>query len=174
MKAKIIDFSMGFNRKQRLTLELDGDFRNLFDELKEQEVDVQVKKYRAKRSNNANAYCWQLIGELAEKMDLPSVEIYRNMIRQIGVYKDFGGLTESTAKTLKTAWEKLGLGWICEQLDYEADGDSIVLRCYYGSSSYNTKQMSRLIDSVVADCKALGIETKPPEEVARLLASWKG
>ena len=47
------------------------------------------------------------------------------------------------------------------------------MNLYYGSSSFNTKQMSRLIDGVVQDCKACGIETKPQQEIDSLLKEWE-
>lgn len=39
---------------------------------------------------------------------------------------------------------------------------------YYGSSTYDGAQMARLIDNIVQDCKAVGIETMTPDELARL------
>lgn len=47
-----------------------------------------------------------------------------------------------------------------------------IINAYYGSSSFNSKQMSRLINDVVEDCKVYGIETKTPEEIKSLLESW--
>lgn len=175
MIARISDLSIDIStRKQRLTLELGGDFRRLYDELKDKDLDLTLKPHREKRSLNANAYLWTLIRDLAERMHLPDVEVYRNAIKRVGVYKDFGDLSEKDAKTLQTAWGMLGLGWISEQLDYAEDGEKVTIRCYYGSSVYNTKQMGRLIDDVVSDCRELGVETKPPEEVDRLVSLWKG
>ena len=81
-------------------------------------------------------------------------------------------MTEDEAKTFRVAWEKLGTGWPTEQVDYGRDGDRVVVRAYYGSSTYNTKQMSRLIDSIVQDCKDLGIETLPPEKLAAMKEEW--
>lgn len=175
MKARIeklgFDFASG---KQTLTIVIDGDFRHQFDLLKDKDLELTLKPYRKKRSNNANAYCWELIGQLAEAMNLPSEHVYRNAIKAVGIYKDFPPLPQREANTLKTAWKNLGLGWIAEQLDYDEDGDSVVVRCWYGSSVYNTKQMTRLLDYIIQDCKALGIETRSPEDIAILTASWKG
>ena len=66
-------------------------------------------------------------------------------------------------------WE---LGWVTEQVDYMPDGETVVVRCYYGSSTYNTKQMSRLIDFLVEECKELGIETMSPQELRSLMEAW--
>ena len=43
---------------------------------------------------------------------------------------------------------------------------------YSGSSEFDTAQMSRLIDNIVQDAKALGIETMPPKDLDALLEHW--
>lgn len=170
MKANISDFSIDFStKKQRLTLTLDGDFREQYEELKDKELDFTVKLYRKKHSLDANAYCWALIGKLAEVLYLPASEIYRNAIKQVGIYRDVE-LKQEAAATIQHIWSEHGIGWIAEKVD-EGKGTEII-RLYYGSSSYNTKQMSRLIDYIVQDCKELGIETKTPKELALLLDDW--
>lgn len=134
---------------------------------------AEIKQYRKKRSLNANSYCWELCTKISEKIPVHSKEdVYRNAIRKLGIYKDFSGLSEGDAKTLRTAWEKLGTGWVTEQVDYMPDGETVVVRCYYGSSTYNTKQMSRLIDFLVEECKELGIETMSPQELKSLMEAW--
>lgn len=45
---------------------------------------------------------------------------------------------------------------------------------YYGSSTYDTAQMSRLIDLIVQDCMSVGIEVRDPEDVASMLEAWDG
>ena len=104
MKARIVDFSVDLmSRRQKLTLELDGDFRHQFDKLNGKDLEFSLKTYRKKRSLTANAYAWELIGKLAEALNLPPVDIYRNAIKRVGIYKDFSGLSEGDAKTLKAA-----------------------------------------------------------------------
>lgn len=43
---------------------------------------------------------------------------------------------------------------------------------YYGSSSYNTSEMSKLIELIVQECHQLGIETKSQAEIESLLKEW--
>ena len=175
MKAKLFDLSIDFyTRRQKVTFEIEGDFRRQYDEFIGKDLELTVKPFREKRSLNANAYMWVLIGKLAEAMNRPVDEIYRHAIKAVGIYKDFPPLPISEAGTLQTAWRSLGEGWIAEQLDYDEDGESVIIRCWYGSSVYNTKQMSRLLDYIIEDCRALGIETLTPEELARIKAEWKG
>lgn len=60
-----MDLSMGMNRKQRITIEVDRDFRDDFDRLKDTELDVEVKKHRNRRSLSANAYFHVLVNKIA-------------------------------------------------------------------------------------------------------------
>lgn len=63
---------------------------------------------------------------------------------------------------------------------YEEAGKSILkgqsythYKIYLGSSEMDTKQMSRLIDGVIDECRALEIETMPEEYVKRLKEEWR-
>lgn len=178
INALNIDFLTG---KTLLTLEVNEKeaVKQGYDELHDVEkLSIEIKKYRKKRSLNANNYCWLLCTKLAEKLSDEKVkytkeDIYRKAIQEVGIYKDFENLTQSEAKTLQHAWQMLGTGWITEQVDFMQDGDHVVIRCYYGSSQYNTKLMSRLIDSLVQDCQAVGIITATPDEIANMLSLWE-
>lgn len=173
MTGRLVDLSMGLNRKQRITLEVDQDFREAFDSLKDADLDIEIKKHRKDRSLNANKYMWVLLDKLAEALQEHTKEdLYRLYIKRVGVFRDWT-LTEEEAKTFTVLWTNQGTGWPVEQVDYDATGEKVVIRAYYGSSTYSTKQMSRLIDMVVADCKEAHIETATPEEIALMKARWE-
>lgn len=147
--------------------------RQVLDSLKPGKVyDVEIKEHREKRSLDANAYCWALLDKLAEALDTTKEELYRGYVRKIGPFKDFD-LTVDEAQTFRTAWERLGQGWPTEQVDFTPDGERVVIRAYYGSSTYNTKRMSRLIDMIVEDCKEQGIETLTPQQLDAMKERWK-
>ncbi len=150
---------------------------NFISQLKEGEYTLEIKKKKKRRSLNANAYLWEMCSQLAEELSkdgkiFTKEDIYRKAIKDCGIYKDFSGLTSKDAETLRHAWEMLGTGWITEQVDYMSDGENVIIRCYYGSSQYNTKQMSRIINHIVEDCKAVGIETMSEQERSLLLEQW--
>lgn len=151
-----------------MTVKLEADFRERFDQLNGKPVDVEVKEYREKRSLSSNAYLWTLLDKIAGAIGSDKESIYLDFVRQYGLFKDFT-LTEDEAKTFSVAWSKLGTGWPTEQVDYAPDGEHVVIRAYYGSSTYNTKQMGRLLDAVIEECKELGIETRPREEIESML-----
>lgn len=132
--------------------------------------DVEIKEHREKRSINANGYMWVLCGKLAEIMGMSSEEIYRSHIKEMGLYKDVE-ISENAVDTLITSWGMHGIGWIAEKIDYSSPG-FISVRLYYGSSTYTSKQMARLIDGIVQDCNAVGIETKTPAQLALMCDKW--
>lgn len=140
-------------------------------------LSIKVDKYREKRSLTANSYLWKLCSLIADKLSDDGVphtkeEIYQKAIKAKGIYREQGELPVDFAKTSRTAWEMLGTGWVTEQVDFEPDGDRVIVRYYYGSSTYNTKQMSRVIDWLVTECHQLNIPTKSQEEISSLLNSW--
>lgn len=151
----------------------------LYDEMQGgKKLSIKIGKWREKRSNEANSYLWVLCTKLADKLSEDGIphtkdEIYRSAVQARGIYREQGELPLDFAKTSRTAWEMLGTGWITEQVDFEPDGNRVIVRYYYGTSTYNTKQMSRVIDWLVAECQQQGIETKTPDELANMLSLWK-
>lgn len=137
-----------------------------------EEGNYEISKAKKKRSLDANAYAWTLINKLAETMRIGKDEIYRNTIRDIGGNSEIVCVKDEGLETLRRCWEKNGLGWQVETMPSKLKGCTNAI-LYYGSSSYDTHQMSVFIDRLVADCKALNIETMPPDKLAGLLDSWQ-
>lgn len=131
---------------------------------------LEIKKIRGKRSIDANNYMWQLIDKIADKTRTKREDIYRNAIRENGVFDDVAA-TEQALESVVSGWEAHGVGWFCDIFESSLPGCK-KLRLYYGSSIYDTKQMSRLIDAVVYDAKELKIETMTPDELAELKSKW--
>lgn len=140
------------------------------EELKENKLSVEIKKYRNKRSLDANAYMWVLISKLEEKLNVSKDIIYKDAIRNIGVYEVIPVKNEAVDRFIE-AWTKNGLGWVCETTKSKLEGYTNIL-AYYGSSTYNTAEMSRLIDLIVQECKQLNIETMSQSELDSLIESW--
>lgn len=135
-------------------------------------LSVNVGIWRNKRSLDANAYCWVLISKLAEKLNIPKSEIYRRMIRDIGGNSDVVCIQNKAVDSLCEGWSRNGLGWQTETTPSKLDGCTNVV-LYYGSSTYDTAQMSRLINNVVEACREQNIETRSDEEIASLMKGWK-
>ena len=137
----------------------------------EKEYKIEVKENKKKRSLNSNSYAWTLMDKLAEKLRIAKTEVYRSYIKEIGGNNTLVCVQDAALNDLIEGWGKNGIGWLAETEKSKLEGCTNV-RLYYGSSTYDTAQMSRLIDLIVADCKTYDIETLTPEELARMNEEW--
>lgn len=139
---------------------------------KDKLYDFEIKEHRKKRSLDANAYAWVLIGKLADAMRIPPTIVYKNAIQNIGGNYEIIPIREAAAEKFKEVWEKQGLGWPCVDMGPSKIPSYRNLRAYYGSSTYDTRQMSQLIDALIQDCKALDIETLSDEKLSAMMEGW--
>ena len=128
--------------------------------------EYELKQYKQKRSLSANAFAWVLCDELAKVLKITKEEVYRNAISYVGVFEEIKVATPEAAQRFKKIWYSHGVGWLTKSVD------ETTIHAYYGSSTYNTAEMARLIEFLVDQCKEQNIETKPQEEIAALLKSW--
>lgn len=173
--ARLRDLTQDYKTKRFvLTMEIDNPqtAMNVWDELHgDEKISVRFSKHRKKRSLDSNAYAWVLMDRLSEKLRIPKEQIYRQYIKDIGGVSETICIKTDGVNKLREAWHKNGLGWLTTTFPSDTQGYTDVI-LYYGSSTYDTRQMSRLIDMIVYDCKEQGIETADPEELRALLASW--
>lgn len=168
LKQPIIDFRSG-----RLTLlfEPNEDFRETYEELKGcDKLSLEIKKYRAKRSLDANAYYWTLITKLARVIDVSNAEQHNRMLQLYGYPEVIDGkhvlmvvpeTEEAHDKVMKAEEYHLK-----PTSDVREGNDGIMYRTYIlmrGSRTYNTEEMARLISGLISECKDAGI---PDGEIA--------
>jgi hypothetical protein len=133
--------------------------------------EYEIAKAKKKRSDDANAYAWALLNKIAVATGIPADEIYRENIRKIGGVSDIVCVPDAAVQRLRESWGKGKIGWQTEIDKSKIPGCTNVI-LYYGSSTYDTAQMSRLINSLVEDCRALDIEVRPDDEIKSLLKEW--
>lgn len=175
LTGKIKDMSLDFSSNRMVISLLLNEKQaaiTAFDELNSYDkLTIKITKHREKRSLDSNAYAWVLLDKLAEKLQLPKEEIYRTYIKEIGGNSDIICVQNKAVDKLRQGWSKNGIGWVTETMPSKIkDCTNVIL--YYGSSTYNTEQMSRLIEMIVHDCNVHGIETKTPDELNMMLALW--
>ena len=100
----------------------------------------------------------ELIDRLAEKLHRSKTEIYREYIKDIGGVSEPVCVKNAAVERLCEGWQRNGIGWITETFPSKIEGCTNVI-LYYGSSTYDTAQMSRLIELIIVDCKEQGIQT---------------
>jgi hypothetical protein len=135
------------------------------------ELDVSIKKYIKPKSRDANSYCWVLCQKIGEVIKNTKEFVYQTKIRDVGQFEVFPIKDESVERWIEN-WNGKGLGWFAESLgDSKIKGYKNVIS-YFGSSVYNGKEMSVLLDEIGREAKELGIETITPSEKAQMLSEW--
>lgn len=164
----IIDYATG-----RLTLLFtpDQDFRQAYEELKGcEKLSLEIKRYRRKRSLDANAYYWVLITKLAKILDSTNQERHNEALRKYGQPEIIDG-KEVLVYLQDTEEARYKVD---NSSDYHLDPTSDICvsddgsikrkyRLLRGSHTYNTEEMSRLISGIITMCKEAGI---PDAEIA--------
>ena len=159
--------------KPKIAVLLDGQIEITFttsksvlraiDGLPDKPLAVTVKEFRQKRTLSQNAYLWVLLDKLAEKVNRSKEDIYKIYIKDFGVFEYLPIKNEAVERFI-SCWSKNGIGWFTEDLgESKLDGYTKLI-AYYGSSTYNSKEMARLIDAVIQDCEEQDIQTMPLSE----------
>lgn len=173
MTGTIDDMSIDYKTGQpKITLLLDErNSLNLLEELKDNKLSIEIKKWRKKRSLDANSYCWVLCDKIAKSMQggISKEDIYKDAISYVGTFEPMI-IEEKAFDKFKEIWQKQGLGYLVKEVSRK--DKCIKVFAYYGSSSYDSKEMSKLIEFIVEQAKGLNIETLQDEEINSLLESW--
>lgn len=174
--------------KSEITKELNGDYRvtlivsknqkqaigKLIETLKGnvKEMVLSIAKSKKKRSNDANSYLWILCQAIAEKTGSTKEIVYIEHVKTVGQFEILP-IRNDAVESWISIWKKRGLGWYSEIIDgCKIEGYTKTIN-YYGSSVYDTKSMSVLVDNVVFEAMNLGIETMPIDKINRLKEMWK-
>lgn len=162
--GRLADIHLSLQRKLVISFEVAGD-PEIIEGLKDKELDINVKEHKEKRSLDANSYYWVLLMQLARALRTSKDELHEIMLRRYSVpfLQDderpvIVGLKENIPVTaLPGHWIRRG-----------RKGDVIAWMRILGSSEMDTSQMSYLLDGLISECKAQGIETATPEELERM------
>ena len=135
---------------------LEQDKNKLFD----------ISEHHEKRSLNANAYMWALIGKMGDALRLSKEEIYFQMLKDYGQSEVISLLSEINVDGYFKYYEVIGESELKGKLFKH-------LKIYKGSSEYDTREMSILLDGVIREAESVGIETMTPTEIERLKSEWR-
>lgn len=142
---------------------IQGDTKILTVQIgKNEEIEVKRKK----RSKNANSYFWELLQKLCEEMNIDVIQEYKKRVKELGIFKQWE-ISIENVPTFEKLWQDRGIAWFTEKV--EEIGNKAIINAYYGSSSYNSRQFSKLLDNLVQDCKSVGIQTLDELEIEELI-----
>jgi hypothetical protein len=155
--------------KYNITFELDeGNIKDLDRISGNKELMVQAKVHRNKRSLDSNAYAWVLMQKIAEATGLDKWDVYLNCLQRYSRAFTHVIVKPNAIDRLKELYR------VCIDLgEVTVNGKTgHQLQVYFGSSTFDTKEMSVFIDGIVSECKDLEIELLPPSEIERMKKEW--
>ena len=165
MLGQIENIGLTLKGELQLTLTLPRQHIEELSKLKDEQIDVTIKKHRERRSISSNAYLWTLIGKIAEAITPPlnKDEVYIEMLKRYGQ----GGIVsvqKDKADDVLRAFD-----YYVPKGEGKVNGKEFVhMMVYVGSSKYDSKEMYLLIQGVASEAQELGIETLTPNELMQL------
>lgn len=156
-------------QKYNVTFEIENQPLADIETLSEcKDLDIRVKKHRDKRSINANAYLWVLLQKIAEATHTTKEEVYLFMLQRYSRAFTHVIVKEQAVERMKELYRT------CIDLGEVTVGGTKghQLQVYYGSSTFDTKEMSVLLDGVVSECEGMGISTLTPNELQKMKEEW--
>ncbi len=122
-------------------------------------VDLRVETHRDRRSRNSNAYFHVLVNKLAGALTISKAYAKNLLITRYGQPE-----TDESGEPI--IWKTAFTPEIVRELETPhaiacgSDGDFTLYRLYRGCHTYNTKEMSELIEGTLSELAEMGI----PEE----------
>lgn len=167
-KAKLTNVSFNLKGEILATFEIADkqEFLKEHQNLELIELDLEIKKHRRHRSLNANAYCWAMINELGNVLSMSKEDVYLMMLKRYGQSEMVSILSNINVSGYFKYYDVIG-STILNGKEFTH------YRIYKGSSEYDTKEMSILIDGIVQECKEQNIQTMTPQELEMLKCAWK-
>ena len=169
--GRLVEVSKNWeNNKFRLTYEVNEDVTGEVNSIKDcEKLNISAKKHREKRSLDANSYCWVLLQKLAEASRSDKWTMYLQCLQRYSRAFTHIIVKENAVERMKDLYRTcidLGEVTVNGQTGHQ-------LQVYYGSSTFDSKEMSVFIDGIVSECKEQGIQTMTPAEIERMKASWQ-
>lgn len=171
MVGRLSGLTLNRDGTQNITVTVNADFTEEYDELRNCDIIVEIKKFFKKRSLDANAYAWTLIGKIAEKQNISKNEVYRKEVVEHGTYV-VHCLEDKDVEQSCEDWCSFGLGFQVDIFPSKLPGCTNVM-FYKGSSYYNSKEMAKLIDGIIHEAEGLGIPTITEKEKEKMLGKWE-
>lgn len=141
--------------------------------------ELIIKEYKERRSLRANDYSWVLTGKLAKKMLIAGArytknEMHAEMIFRYGVQETdengdplFWYVPEGVKVTDYYLYARpIGSGRL-------GGKPATQWQIFRPSHEYTRAEFNTFLQGIVEECKEQGIETKTPDEIARMISLIK-
>lgn len=157
------------SNKLQLTFEIDSmnsDEVNLLAGC--EKLNIKANKFREKRSLDANGLLWACIGQIAAALNTDKWEVYLTALKTYGKYT-YICVKPAVVDAVKAQWRE------CEEIGkVNINGqEAVQLLCYFGSSTYDTKEFSVLLEGIISEMQEMGLERPTSKDMERALQAWE-
>lgn len=132
-----------------------GHYKKLEGIEGDDKLSLDIEKARGQRSLDQNRKMWALIRDIDKAtngyLSNDQMTIYANALRQAGVKSEQIIVDLKAEKDLRRMFRAVEF---IQPYDEKA-----VFRCYYGSSTFTTKEMSNLIEVLLIMASEAGLDT---------------
>ena len=171
LRGEIKGLSSTFpERRVRIELETNGTLEDI-EKLKGKDLTISLSRYRKKRSLDANAFLWKCLGDMAAVLGMTAMDMYLDSLERYGKFI-YIQTVESGYKEVKRVWRHtkivgdfIGVNPITGEKEKYLE-----VLCYFGSSTYDSKEFSVLLNGVIEDMAELGLERPTDEHLKAIIA----
>lgn len=164
--GKITDITLTLDKKTLISFKVDARPEDI-EKYIDKDLDISFGKHRNKRSLDANACLWACIGQIAEQIRADSWSVYLYMLERYGKYTHIVVKPEAVPD-LKRQWREIKV--VGDTLIYGEPMKQVL--CFYGSSTYDSKEFSRLLDGVISEMQDLGLEAPIREDIRLIMEEY--
>lgn len=169
--GRIKDISLDWKTNQ-LNLALSINEKNAISEIEklkdDEKLSIKIVKYRKKRSLDANGLLWHCLGQIAATLQADKWDIYLKMLKRYGKYT-YICVKPNMVDSVRSQWRETEVVG-----DVNINGsEAVQMLCYFGSSTYTTKEFSVLLDGVISEMQEMGLETPLSQDMKRALEEWE-
>lgn len=107
-------------------------------------VKLEIKRQKDKRTLKQNRYIWLIISMIDEKINgycSDEMNIYCQIIEQAKIKTDYIQTLEGAKKRLEDIYRVVK--------EIEKRGNSVLYRCYLGTSQFTKEEMTRFIEVLI-------------------------
>ena len=131
-------------------------------------LSISAKKFRQKRSLDANGLLWHCLGKIAEALRTDKWEVYLLMLKRYGKYT-YICVKPNMVDAMKMQWRE---SEVIGEVDINGQ-KAVQMLCYFGSSTYDTKEFSVLLDGVISEMAEMGLQVPTSQDMQRALEQWE-
>ena len=170
LRGEIKSLSSTFpERRVRIELETNGNLEDI-EKLKGKDLTISLSRYRKKRSLDANAFLWKLLGDMAAVLGMTPWDMYLDVLKKYGQYTHIK-IIETAYPSLQKVWRETQIVEEMIEKNPETGEQCKYLRvlCFFGSSTYDSKEFSVLLNGVIADMAEMGLERPTDEHLKAII-----